>query len=88
MLVQEVEPQLVRPPVAVRRAAAGGVIERALRFGLARCSWRSFHFFGKGGAGRRRDAAIEVGSLAEALNGPMTYLGYNDRVTRLSQGEG
>ena len=30
MLVQQVEAQLVRPPVAVRRAAGGGVIERAL----------------------------------------------------------
>ena len=34
MLVQEVQPQLVRPPVTVRRAAAAGVIERALSFGL------------------------------------------------------
>ena len=34
MLVQDLQPQLVRPPVAVRRAAAGGVIERALCFGL------------------------------------------------------
>ena len=33
MLVQEVELQLVRPPVAVRRAAAGGVMERAFGFG-------------------------------------------------------
>ena len=33
MLVQEVEPQLVRPPVAVRRAAAGGVVTAGtLRF--------------------------------------------------------
>ena len=33
MLVQEIEPQLVRPPVAVRRAAAGGVVEGAFGFG-------------------------------------------------------
>src|SRR5882672_9543673 len=30
MLVQEIQAQLIRPPVAARRAAAGGVIERAL----------------------------------------------------------
>src|SRR5882757_2009917 len=30
MLVQQVQAQLVRPPVAVRRAASGGVTERAL----------------------------------------------------------
>ena len=33
MLVQELESQLVRPPVAVRRAAAGDVVEGALGFG-------------------------------------------------------
>jgi hypothetical protein len=30
MLVQDIEPQLVRPPVAVRPADAGSVVERAL----------------------------------------------------------
>ena len=30
MLVQQIQPQLVRPPVAVRRADAGDVVERAL----------------------------------------------------------
>ncbi len=37
MLVQEFELQFVRPPVAVRRAAAGGVVEGALGFG-----WHGF----------------------------------------------
>jgi hypothetical protein len=30
MLVQQIEPQLLRPPVAVRPADAGDVVERAL----------------------------------------------------------
>ncbi len=34
MLAQDVERQLVRPPLTVRRAAAGGMIDRALCFGL------------------------------------------------------
>jgi hypothetical protein len=33
MLVQQVEPQLIRPPVAIRRAAASGVMERTPGFG-------------------------------------------------------
>ncbi len=34
MLLQEIEPQLVRPPVLVRGAAGGSaVVERALGFG-------------------------------------------------------
>jgi hypothetical protein len=33
MLVQELDLQLVRPPVVIRRAAAGGVVERAFGFG-------------------------------------------------------
>ena len=32
MLVQQLQPQLVRPPVAVRPADAGDVVERALAF--------------------------------------------------------
>ena len=40
VLVQEVQPQLVRPPVTVRRAAAGRVVERALCFGLLASHWR------------------------------------------------
>jgi hypothetical protein len=32
MLVQEIELQLVRPPVSVRRAAAGGVFVSSARY--------------------------------------------------------
>jgi hypothetical protein len=32
MLVEQVDPQALRPPVAIGRAAAGGVIERTFRF--------------------------------------------------------
>jgi len=33
MLVQQFQPQLIRPPVLVRPAEAGNVVERALCFG-------------------------------------------------------
>jgi len=32
MLVQDIEVQLVRPPVSVRRAATGGVVVSAARY--------------------------------------------------------
>ncbi len=43
MLVQKVEPQLVRPPVAVRRAFAGGMFERAFGFSCHAYSPRGGH---------------------------------------------
>src|SRR5687768_10098238 len=36
MLMQQIEPQLVRPPVAIGASAAGGMIERARGFGSHR----------------------------------------------------
>ena len=47
MLVQQFQPQLVRPPVLVRPAEAGDVVERALRFGCHGYFLRLFELHGQ-----------------------------------------
>ena len=49
--MQQVEPQLLRPPVAVGRAAAGGLAERALRCGLFVAHWKHSYVWDRGGKG-------------------------------------
>src|SRR4030095_6236611 len=72
MLVEQVEAQLVRPPVAVRRTADGGMVERGVSFG------------GLAAHGRLLSFDVRRDSGGGPLIGPTTYLGYNDRVSRLT----
>ncbi len=77
VLVQQIQPQLVRPPIAVRRPATGGVTERTLLSDRVGTHGAPFNSLQVARASRLRGHCGR-----SALNGPTTYLGYNDRISR------